>query len=205
MTRERTTATTRTATPNPIQRADMRRKLPKRMALAGAVTAACLGMGLATAQGNAQSDAQGNVQGTAQDSAVRGRMLDRAAADPRAVEIDGARPLPRSSERELPKASFVPGDERAPAVPAAAASAAAPADPGVCRTFTAFGTDDAPLRLSVDGPAAGGRRHALRGQGAPVRAQAKARPAPTASAASTCSSSATSCACSTTTSRSRGA
>jgi hypothetical protein len=151
MTRERTTAMTRTATPNPIQRADMRRKLPKRMALAGAVTAACLGMGLATAQGNAQSDAQGNVQGTAQDSAVRGRMLDRAAADPRAVEIDGTRPLPRSSERELPKASFVPGDERVPGMPAAAASAAAPADPGVCRTFTAFGTDDAPLRLSVDG------------------------------------------------------
>jgi outer membrane protein OmpA-like peptidoglycan-associated protein len=42
---------TRPTTPNPIQRADMRRRqLPKRMALAGAVTAACLSMGLAMAQ-----------------------------------------------------------------------------------------------------------------------------------------------------------
>ena len=35
---------------NPSQRADMKRKLPKRIALAGAVTAACMGMGLAAAQ-----------------------------------------------------------------------------------------------------------------------------------------------------------
>ncbi|MBB4220431.1 OmpA family protein [Variovorax guangxiensis] len=124
MTRGKNTAAmTRQQTPNPIERADMRRKkkaLPKRMALASAVATACLGMGLAAAQ----------------ETAVRGRMLDHAAADLRAVEIDGARRLPRSSERELPAT--------APAV-------AAPADPGVCRTFTAFGTDDAPLRLSVDG------------------------------------------------------
>ncbi|BEP43777.1 OmpA family protein [Variovorax sp. V15] len=124
MTRGKDTAAmTRQQTPNPIERADMRRKkkaLPKRMALASAVATACLGMGLAAAQ----------------ETAVRGRMLDHAAADPRAVEIDGARRLPRSSERELPAT--------APAV-------AAPAGPGVCRTFTAFGTDDAPLRLSVDG------------------------------------------------------
>ncbi len=87
---------TRPQTPNPIQRADMRRRktLPKRMALAGAVTAACLSMGLAAAQ----------------ETAVRGRMLDQATADPRAVDIDGARRLPRSSERELPKATFVLGD-----------------------------------------------------------------------------------------------
>jgi outer membrane protein OmpA-like peptidoglycan-associated protein len=97
---------TRPQTPNPIQRADMRRRktLPKRMALAGAVTAACLNMGLAAAQ----------------ETAVRGRMLDQATADPRAVDIDGARRLPRSSERELPKATFVLGDERA--VPAAVAA-----------------------------------------------------------------------------------
>ncbi|RUR70465.1 OmpA family protein [Variovorax guangxiensis] len=124
MTRGKDTAAmTRQQTPNPIERADMRRKkkaLPKRMALASAVATACLGMGLAAAQ----------------ETAVRGRMLDHAAADPRAVEIDGARRLPRSSERELPAT--------APAV-------AAPAGPSVCRTLTAFGTDDAPLRLSVDG------------------------------------------------------
>ncbi|WP_418119705.1 OmpA family protein [Variovorax sp. 350MFTsu5.1] len=124
MTRGKDTAAmSRQQTPNPIERADMRKTkkaLPKRMALASAVATACLGMGLAAAQ----------------ETAVRGRMLDHAAADPRAVEIDGARRLPRSSERELPAT--------APAV-------AAPADPGVCRTFTAFGTDDAPLRLSVDG------------------------------------------------------
>ena len=112
MTRGKDTAAmTRPQTPNPIERADMKRKkkaLPKRMALAGAVAAACLSMGLASAQ----------------ESAVRGRMLDRAAADPRAVEIDGARHLPRSSERELPKATFVLGDERA-AQPSAVAAAPA--------------------------------------------------------------------------------
>lgn len=112
-----TTATTRPRTPNPIQRADMRRrKLPQRMTLAGAVTAACLSMGMAAAQDAAP-----------QHDAVRGRMLDRAAADPRAVEIDGARHLPRSSERELPKATFVLGDDRAPVAAAPAAAVAAPA------------------------------------------------------------------------------
>ncbi|MDR6522347.1 outer membrane protein OmpA-like peptidoglycan-associated protein [Variovorax paradoxus] len=114
MTRAKATAAmTRPQTPNPIERADMRRRncktLPKRMALASAVAAACFGMGLAAAQ----------------ETAVRGRMLDHAAADPRAVEIDGARRLPRSSERELPKATFVLGDERAvPAAPAASPVAA---------------------------------------------------------------------------------
>ena len=127
MTRAPHTAMTRPFTPNPIQRADMRRQLPKRMALAGAVTAACLGMGLAAAQ----------------DSAVRGRMLDQAGADTRAADIDGVRRLPRGSERALPQAAVVPA--------AATANPNGAADPGVCRTFTAFGTDDAPLRLSVDG------------------------------------------------------
>jgi len=116
MTRGKDTAAmTRQQTPNPIERADMRRKkkaLPKRMALAGAVTAACLGMGLAAAQ----------------ESAVRGRMLDRAAADPRAIDIDGARHLPRSSERELPKATFVLGDERAAATAPVASPVATPAE-----------------------------------------------------------------------------
>lgn len=82
------------------------------MALAGAVAAACLGMGLAAAQ----------------ESAVRGRMLDRAAADPRAIDIDGARHLPRSSERELPKATFVLGDERVAAAAPVSSPVATPAE-----------------------------------------------------------------------------
>ncbi|WP_432730688.1 OmpA family protein [Variovorax sp. W6] len=94
----------------------MRRKnkktLPRRMALAGAVTAACLSMGLAAAQ----------------ETAVRGRMLDRAAADPRAVDIDATRHLPRSSERELPKATFVLGDEREVPKAAAASPVAMPVE-----------------------------------------------------------------------------
>ncbi len=102
---------------NPSQRADMKRKLPKRIALAGAVTAACMGMGLAAAQ----------------ESAVRGRMHDQAAADPRAVDIDGTRHLPRSSERELPKATFVLGDASAPA---AAAGPTPPPVPGAERSDT---------------------------------------------------------------------
>uniref|UniRef100_UPI0018DE30DB hypothetical protein n=1 Tax=Variovorax sp. E3 TaxID=1914993 RepID=UPI0018DE30DB len=82
---------------NPSQRAEMkRRKLPKRIALAGAVTAACMSIGFAAAQES--------------PATVRGRMHDQAAADPRAVEIDGTRHLPRGSERELPKATFVLGD-----------------------------------------------------------------------------------------------
>lgn len=102
---------------NPSQRADMKRKLPKRIALAGAVTAACMGMGLAAAQ----------------ESAVRGRMHDQAAADPRAVDIDGTRHLPRSSERELPKATFVLGDASAPV---AAAGPTPPPVPGAERSDT---------------------------------------------------------------------
>ncbi|WP_172672159.1 OmpA family protein [Variovorax paradoxus] len=75
----------------------MRKKLPKRMAVATAVTAACFSMGWAAAQ----------------ETAVRGRMLDRATADSRAVQINGERQLPSGSERELPKATFVLGDDRA--------------------------------------------------------------------------------------------
>ncbi|RQO63812.1 flagellar motor protein MotB [Variovorax sp. KBW07] len=113
MTAAMNAAMTRPTAPNPFQRADMRRRqLPKRMALAGAVTAACMSMGFAFAQ----------------ETAVRGRMLEHAAADPRAVELDGARHLPRSGERELPKATFVLGDAREP-VAAATASAAATAAP----------------------------------------------------------------------------
>lgn len=112
MTRERVNAMKSHLTPkNPFKRADMR-KLPKRIALAGAVTAACMAMGLAAAQ----------------ETAVRGRMLDHAAADPRAVDIDGTRHLPRSGERELPKATFVLGDAREPvATPAVVAASATPA------------------------------------------------------------------------------
>lgn len=115
MTRARVNAmphplTTKTT---PFLRADMR-KLPKRIAIAGAVTAACMTMGLAAAE----------------ESAVRGRMLDRAAADPRALEPGGGvlQQLPRSSERELPKATFVLGEarENPAAAPLAAAPAAAP-------------------------------------------------------------------------------
>ncbi len=108
---------TRPFAQNPSQRADMKRKLPKRIALAGAVTAACMGMGLAAAQ----------------ESAVRGRMHDQAAPDPRAVDIDGTRLLPRSSERELPKATFVLGDASAPV---AAAGPTPPPVPGAERSDT---------------------------------------------------------------------
>ena len=86
MTRLSHSATPRLQTSNPLQRVDMRKKLPKRMAVATAVTAACFSMGWAAAQ----------------ESSVRGRMLDRAAADSRAVQINGARALPSSGERELP-------------------------------------------------------------------------------------------------------
>lgn len=116
--------------PQPTPRSLMR-KLPKRIAIASAVTGACLAMGLAAAE-------------TAPSSALRGRMLDRSAPDPRAVEINGRDVLPQSAERELPKASFVLGDAAAPV-------AAPPVDPSACRMPSAIGTDDAPLRITVDG------------------------------------------------------
>ena len=81
------------------------RKLPKRIALARAVTTACLAIGLAHAQTAAPDARHGSAE-------VRGRMLDRSAADLRAVEIGGSDVIPRSAERELPKAVFVLGDER---------------------------------------------------------------------------------------------
>ena len=136
MTRERVNAMKSHLTPkNPFKRADMR-KLPKRIALAGAVTAACMAMGLAAAQ----------------ETAVRGRMLDHAAADPRAVDIDGTRHLPRSGERELPKATFVLGDARepAPTTPATVAAPAAPAATERSETETPQFASGSDLLASAD-------------------------------------------------------
>ncbi|MGJ7490723.1 OmpA family protein [Variovorax sp. ZT4R33] len=81
------------------------RTLPRRIALASAVTSACLTMGLAAAQ-TAPAPTHGSAE-------TRGRMLDRSAADPRAVELSGTDTLPRSAEQELPRAVFLLGDERA--------------------------------------------------------------------------------------------
>ena len=81
------------------------RKLPQRIALASAATSACLAMGLAAAQ-----TAPTMLHSSAE---ARGRMLDRSAADPRAVELSGIDTIPRSSEQELPRAVFLLGDERA--------------------------------------------------------------------------------------------
>jgi outer membrane protein OmpA-like peptidoglycan-associated protein len=72
----------------------------RRAALAGAAATACLLAGLpAAAADTCHADA-------------RGRFSDRCEADPRAVEIDGRDHLPASSERELPKLTFVLGDAR---------------------------------------------------------------------------------------------
>jgi flagellar motor protein MotB len=95
------------------QPADMK-KLPRRVALASAVTSACMAMGLAAAQTlPPQTQGVQSAAGERHSSAeLRGRMLDRSAADPRAVEINGTDELPRSAERELPKATFLLGDAR---------------------------------------------------------------------------------------------
>ena len=105
----------------PTQRVPMR-KLPKRIALARAVTTTCLAIGLAHAQTAAPEARHGSAE-------VRGRMLDRNAADLRAVEIGGTDVIPRSAERELPKAVFVLGDERTLQGGTPASSTAAPSTP----------------------------------------------------------------------------
>jgi len=96
----------------------------RRAVLSSAVAAACLAAG-ATAL--AQTEA-------------RGRFQDRSAPDRRAVEVDGVDRIPETSERELPKLTFVLGDDRSPRetrvdVPVAA-TAAAPVAPPVEHTDT---------------------------------------------------------------------
>ncbi|MCM5680468.1 OmpA family protein [Schlegelella sp. S2-27] len=81
----------------------------RRAALSSAVTAACLSMGLAAAQTTTAGDAAAAAHCEAD---ARGRYSDHCAADRRAVEIDGVDHLPSTSERELPKLTFVLGDDR---------------------------------------------------------------------------------------------
>lgn len=92
------------AQPNLPQRVSMR-KLPKRIALASAVTSACLTMGMAGAQTPQDLPRHDAAQ-------VRGRMLDRNGPDRRAIELSGVDTLPRSAEQELPRAVFLLGEER---------------------------------------------------------------------------------------------
>jgi outer membrane protein OmpA-like peptidoglycan-associated protein len=76
----------------------------RRAALAGAAATACLLVGLPVAAASAAADTC--------HADARGRFSDRCEADARAVEIDGRDHLPASSERELPKLTFVLGDAR---------------------------------------------------------------------------------------------
>ncbi|MFT4173090.1 MAG: OmpA family protein [Rhodocyclaceae bacterium] len=89
----------------------MNKKLPRRLALSSAVAGVCLGIGVAAAQ-------QPNTAPWCVGEA-RGRMADRCAPDVRAREIDGIDHLPANGERELPRMTFILGDQRAlPAMPA---------------------------------------------------------------------------------------
>ncbi|MDQ7990001.1 MAG: OmpA family protein [Candidatus Dactylopiibacterium sp.] len=81
--------------------------LPRRLALSSAVASICLGMGIAAAQAGTDAPPAWCV------GEARGRMADRCTAEERAREIDGGRPLPANAERELPRMTFVLGDERA--------------------------------------------------------------------------------------------
>ncbi|WKB56152.1 OmpA family protein [Eleftheria terrae] len=79
-------------------------------ALSGAVAAACLAM---AAQVVAQPASQQPMPPDAHcGTDARGRFNDRCTADRRAVEVHGVDRLPETSERELPKLTFILGDER---------------------------------------------------------------------------------------------
>ncbi|KQV96908.1 OmpA family protein [Rhizobacter sp. Root1221] len=73
----------------------------RRAALSSAAAAACLTLGAAVAQ---------PADTCAADA--RGRFSDRCEPDRRAVEIDGTDRVPETSERELPKLTFLLGDDR---------------------------------------------------------------------------------------------
>jgi outer membrane protein OmpA-like peptidoglycan-associated protein len=81
------------------------KKALRRTATASATSALCLWIGLGAAGAQARTDGQCTVD-------ARGRMNDACRADPRAVEINGVDVIPQTSERELPKITFVLGDER---------------------------------------------------------------------------------------------
>ena len=83
------------------------RKVLRHTAISSAAAALCFAAALAAAQ-NAPDDRAGQCKADA-----RGRMSDACRADPRAVEINGVDAIPQTSERELPKISYVLGDERA--------------------------------------------------------------------------------------------
>ena len=83
------------------------RKVLRRTAISSAAGALCLAAAIAAAQSTPNDrDRQCTVD-------ARGRMSDACRADPRAIEINGADAIPQTSERELPKISYVLGDERA--------------------------------------------------------------------------------------------
>lgn len=77
----------------------------RRAALSGAVASACLAIGMAA------SPAFANDGGTCTADA-RGRFSDRCGHDVRAIEVDGRDHLPSTSERELPRLTFLLGDPR---------------------------------------------------------------------------------------------
>jgi outer membrane protein OmpA-like peptidoglycan-associated protein len=82
------------------------RKVLRRTAISSAAGALCLAAAIAAAQSaSSDRDRQCTVD-------ARGRMSDACRADPRAIEINGADAIPQTSERELPKISYVLGDER---------------------------------------------------------------------------------------------
>jgi outer membrane protein OmpA-like peptidoglycan-associated protein len=83
----------------------------RRTAVASASSALCLYLGVGFAHAQADATTRSPVDRCATEA--RGRMADDCGPDRRAVEVNGANPIPSSSERELPKMTVVLGDERA--------------------------------------------------------------------------------------------